>query len=33
LAFHEDLNKSKGTANMVRQARKAGIPVVIYGGS
>jgi len=25
--FHEDLGQSKGTANMVQQARKAGIPV------
>jgi hypothetical protein len=26
-AFHDDLENSKGTADMVRRARKAGIPV------
>lgn len=29
LAFHDDLNRSRGTADMVRAARKAGIPVRI----
>ena len=29
LAFHDDLSKSKGTADMVRRAQKAGIPVYI----
>lgn len=26
LAFHSDLQSSKGTLNMIKQARKAGIP-------
>lgn len=31
LAFHSDLSKSKGTKNMVEQAKKVGIPVeIIY---
>lgn len=30
LAFHDDLDNSKGTADMVRIARKAGIPVVVH---
>lgn len=29
IAFHNDLSVSKGTKNMVNQAQKAGIPVVI----
>lgn len=29
LAFHSDLANSKGTADMVRRARKAGIPVEV----
>lgn len=29
-AFHDDLARSKGTANMVRIARVAGIPVRVY---
>lgn len=29
LAFHDDLEHSKGTGNMVRQAREAGVPVVV----
>lgn len=29
IAFHEDIASSKGTADMVRRARKAGIPVWI----
>jgi hypothetical protein len=32
LAFHHDLSASKGTANMVKQARAAGVPVVVYDG-
>lgn len=32
LAFHHDLGRSKGTADMVRRARKAGVPVEVYGG-
>ena len=32
IAFHQDLEHSKGTKNMVEQARKAGIQVNIYGG-
>lgn len=27
LAFHADIKKSRGTADMVRQARRAGVPV------
>ena len=30
LAFHPDINKSKGTADMVRRARKKGIPVQVF---
>ncbi|OFW63656.1 MAG: hypothetical protein A2Y74_04465 [Actinobacteria bacterium RBG_13_63_9] len=33
LAFHSDLASSKGTADMVRRARKAGVPVEVYDGS
>lgn len=29
VAFHHDLSQSKGTADMVRQARKAGVPVEV----
>ncbi|HEX9994421.1 MAG TPA: DUF2493 domain-containing protein [Acidimicrobiales bacterium] len=29
LAFHDDLEASKGTAHMVRIARAAGVPVVV----
>ena len=29
LAFHDDFEKSKGTRDMARRARKAGIPVFI----
>ncbi len=29
LAFHSDLDSSKGTKNMVYQARKRGIPVIV----
>lgn len=34
LAFHEDITNSKGTADMVRRARKAGLPVTVvdHGG-
>jgi hypothetical protein len=28
-AFHEDLEHSKGTGDMVRRARKAGVPVEV----
>ena len=31
LAFHPNLAKSKGTADMVRRARKAGVRVVVIG--
>lgn len=31
LAFHDDLARSKGTADMVAIARKAGVPVVVFG--
>lgn len=30
-AFHNDIKRSKGTKNMVNQAEKAGVPVVIIG--
>lgn len=30
LAFHPNLDESKGTADMVKRARKAGIPVVVH---
>lgn len=29
LAFHDDIENSKGTKNMVNQAKKAGIPVEV----
>ena len=29
-AFHDDIDTSKGTKDMVRQARKAGVPVTVY---
>lgn len=32
IAFHADLSKSKGTADMVRRAKKAGIPVEVISG-
>ena len=32
-AFHTDLEASNGTADMVKQAEKAGIPVVIHDGT
>ena len=31
LAFHNDLTQSKGTADMVRRAQAAGVPVEIIG--
>jgi hypothetical protein len=33
LAFHADLNQSKGTRNMIELCQKAGIPVVLYTGT
>ena len=30
VAFHNNLAQSKGTANMVQLARKAGVPVQVY---
>lgn len=30
LAFHEDLEHSKGTGDMVRRARAAGVPVEVF---
>lgn len=30
LAFHRNINKSKGTKDMVNRARKAGIPTCIF---
>src|SRR5574340_359283 len=32
VAFHPDLVTSRGTADMVRAARRAGVPVVLIGG-
>lgn len=29
-AFHDDIDNSKGTKDMVRQARAAGVPVTVY---
>jgi len=31
LAFHNDINRSLGTRNMVRQAVEAGVPVEVVG--
>jgi hypothetical protein len=31
VAFHDDLTKSRGTADMVRQARKEGVAVYVVG--
>jgi hypothetical protein len=31
LAFHHNLEESKGTADMVKRLKKAGIPVVVIG--
>jgi hypothetical protein len=33
IAFHADLAHSKGTRNMVEQARKRGVPCKLYSGS
>jgi hypothetical protein len=33
VAFHNDLEHSKGTLDMVTQAQKAGIPVIVIGGN
>lgn len=30
IAFHDDLQRSRGTMNMIRQARATGIPVRLY---
>jgi hypothetical protein len=30
LAFHPDISKSKGTADMVRRAQKAGVPTKVF---
>ena len=32
VAFHPDINNSKGTLNMIKKARKAGIPVKLKEG-
>lgn len=32
IAFHENITASKGTANMINQAKKAGIPVELITG-
>lgn len=31
IAFHNDINSSKGTRNMCEQASAAGVPVYVYG--
>lgn len=31
IAFHRDLGRSRGTADMVRRAKRAGIPVEVIG--
>lgn len=31
VAFTKDLTQSRGTADMVRRAREAGVPVYVYG--
>jgi hypothetical protein len=33
IAFHDDIEKSKGTKDMVARARRAGIPVKIISGT
>lgn len=33
LAFHDDIEKSTGTKDMVRRAKKAGVSCVIFKGS
>jgi len=33
IAFHDNLNESKGTLNMVKQAISYGLPVVHYKSS
>ena len=33
LAFHADIGRSRGTADMVRRARKAGLPVEVVSGT
>lgn len=30
-AFHSDLRRSKGTKDMLRRAKRAGLPIAIYG--
>jgi len=30
IAFHDSIGRSKGTLNMIRQAQKAGIRIIIY---
>ena len=30
IAFHDNIKESKGTKNMMEQARKAGVPVYLY---
>lgn len=32
VAFHKNLNKSRGTRHMVEIARAAGVPIRLYGG-
>lgn len=33
IAFHDSISTSKGTANMIKQARKAGLVVYLYAHS
>lgn len=30
MAFHNDITKSKGTKNMIQQAKKAGVPALVF---
>lgn len=33
VAFHKDISSSKGTLNMITQANRANIPVMLFGGN
>lgn len=33
VAFHQDINQSKGTRDMIRQASRAGVDVVLFDGT
>jgi hypothetical protein len=32
MAFHQDIGKSRGTADMIRRAKRAGVRVELYSG-